>query len=79
MNNNVSPVCRMELIEKIEKTIWDKFKTYKKVEQYISMNQEVYNNFGDVDFSIIYNESQKIDLITITSHRLYKRDFVTKN
>ena len=63
---DISPVYRMKLLEKVEKEIWNTFKSYEKVERYIKMNQEVYDGFGHADFDISYftdgNKKDKINL-----------------
>lgn len=51
---DISAVYRMELIEKLDKTIWSKYSSYKKVEQYVKLNQTLYDNFGNADFDIVY-------------------------
>ncbi|MDY4760880.1 abortive infection family protein [Streptococcus thoraltensis] len=56
MENNflgISPVYRMELLEQVEKTIWEKYSSYKKVEQYIRFNQTFYNH-SYPDFEIYH-------------------------
>lgn len=50
----ISPAYKMQLIGLVESEIWSKFKSYKKVEQYVSFFQERYNAFGDTDFQIEY-------------------------
>lgn len=51
---DISAVYRMELIEKLDKTIWSKYTSYKKVEQYVKLNQTLYDNFGNANFDIVY-------------------------
>ena len=51
---DISAVFRMELIEKLDKTIWSKYSSYKKVEQYVKLNQTLYDNFGNANFNIVY-------------------------
>ena len=51
---DISAVYRMELIEKLDKTIWSKYSSYKKVEQYVKLNQTLYDNFGNANFDIVY-------------------------
>ncbi|MGT2929247.1 abortive infection family protein [Streptococcus dentasini] len=62
----ISPVYRMELLKKVETKIWNKYSSYKNVEQYIRLNQTVYDNFGNADFYISYftegNNKNKINL-----------------
>lgn len=61
----ISPVYRMELLEQVEKTIWDKYSSYKRVEQYIKLNQTFYDHWN-TDFEIYHftegNNQGKIDL-----------------
>lgn len=49
----ISPVYRMELLEKVEATIWQKYSSYRKVEQYIKLNQ-VWIDPWTADFNIEY-------------------------
>ena len=46
---DISAVYRMELIERLDKTIWSKYSSYKKVEQYVKLNQTLYDNFGNAN------------------------------
>lgn len=61
----ISPSYRMELLEKIEKTVWEKYSSYKRVEQYIKLNQTFYDRWN-TDFEIYYfmegNNQGKINL-----------------
>ncbi|MDT9523105.1 abortive infection family protein [Streptococcus mutans] len=56
MEYEISPVYKMELSKKVEKEIWNRYKSYKDVEQYIELNQTIYNDYGynDYDFYISY-------------------------
>ena len=54
MEYEISPVYKMELSKKVEKEIWNRYKSYKDVEQYIELNQTIYNDYGDADFYISY-------------------------
>lgn len=51
---DISAVYRMELIEKLDKTIWSKYSSYKKVEQYVKLNQTLYDDFRNANFDIVY-------------------------
>ncbi|MDP5864885.1 abortive infection family protein [Streptococcus mutans] len=66
MEYKISPVYRMKLLEKVEKEIWNRYKSYKDVEQYMKLNQ-IYDGFGQVDFDISYfsegKNKEKINLI----------------
>lgn len=61
----ISPVYRMELLEKVEATIWQKYSSYRKVEQYIKLNQ-IWTDTWTADFNIEYftegNNRGKINL-----------------
>ena len=62
---DISAVYRMELIEKLDKTIWSKYGSYKKVEQYVKLNQTLYDDFGNANFDIVYvnNNIQLLDTL----------------
>lgn len=62
---DISAVYRMELIEKLDKTIWSKYSSYKKVEQYVKLNQTLYDDFGNANFDIVYvnNNIQLLDTL----------------
>ena len=62
---DISAVYRMELIEKLDKTIWSKYGSYKKVEQYVKLNQTLYDDFGNANFGIVYvnNNIQLLDTL----------------
>lgn len=66
MEYKIFPVYRMKLLEKVEKEIWNRYKSYKDVEQYMKLNQ-IYDGFGQVDFDISYfsegKNKEKINLI----------------
>ena len=66
MEYEISPVYKMELSKKVEKEIWNRYKSYKDVEQYMKLNQ-IYDGFGQVDFDISYfsegKNKEKINLI----------------
>lgn len=66
MEYKISPVYRMKLLEKVEKEIWNRYKSYKDVEQYMKLNQ-IYDGVGHVDFDISYfsegKYKEKINLI----------------
>lgn len=62
MTPRISPKFKLNLLDKIEKKIWQEFQSYKKVRAYISQWQEEYN-WNDVNFPIISQaDSDKIDL-----------------
>lgn len=58
----ISPKFKLDLLDKIEKKIWDEFQSYRKVRAYISQWQEEID-WNDVNFPIIsQGDSDKIDL-----------------
>ncbi len=63
MNIKVSPKFMINLIKKIDKTIWNEFKSYKEVEAYISRFREI-DGYGYADFNIFYKDTEntQIDL-----------------
>ncbi|MDB8635055.1 abortive infection family protein [Streptococcus mutans] len=61
MEYKISPVYRMKLLEKVEKEIWNRYKSYKDVEQYMKLNQ-IYDGVMHVDFDIYYTSDGKINL-----------------
>lgn len=63
MENKISPKYQMRLIENIEKTIWELFSSYQKVEFYIKKwyEYEEFNNWEN--FTIEKKEDNKIDLL----------------
>ncbi len=61
----IAPSYAMQLIEDIVTAVFDKYKTYKKVESYIKRFQEEYwngNFLNGVSFEIEYKEKGKIDV-----------------
>ncbi len=63
MENKISPKYQMQLIENIEKTVWELFPSYQKVEFYIKKWYE-YNHFNDWEnFTIEKKEDNKINLL----------------
>lgn len=64
MNIKVSPKFIINLIKRLESSIWSEFKSYKEVEAYISRFREEYDAYGNTNFRIIYkdNEHAQIDL-----------------
>jgi hypothetical protein len=51
----ISPKYKMNLVEQIEKAIWQEFSSYEKVMIYIRQWQYLYNERGD-NFKIIYKD-----------------------
>lgn len=68
----ISPSFIIDLIDKIEKSLWEKYGNYKKVHSYMERWQEeieIYNSI-EYNFEIIEKEQGKIDLIrTLSSIR----------
>jgi len=62
MNPKISPKFKLNLLDKIEKRIWDCFQSYKKVKTYLIQWQKD-EPWDDVFFTIINkNDSEDIDL-----------------
>ena len=53
----ISPKYKMNLVEQIEKAIWQEFSSYEKVMIYIRQWQYLYNERGD-KFKIIYKDRE---------------------
>lgn len=63
MENKISPKYQMDLIENIEKAIWELFPSYQKVEFYIKKWYE-YDDFNNWEnFTIAKKEENKINLL----------------
>ena len=60
--NKVSPKFMINLIKKIDKAVWDEFKSYKEVEAYISRFREVYDDFENANFYISYKDKEKTQI-----------------
>ncbi|MCD8914660.1 abortive infection family protein [Staphylococcus simulans] len=58
----ISPAYKMNLLWQIENELWDRYKSYKKVEQYISFFQDEFHDFNYPDFSIDYTTNNNINL-----------------
>lgn len=77
MNNMLSPSYMMDLIDNISETLFKKYKSYKKVEQYIKLWQKIidyepcgyYDSEPVYNFEIIYKEDsvKNIDVINTLS------------
>lgn len=66
MEHKISPKYQMQLIDTIDKTIWNTFSSYQKVEFYVKkwhQNNGEWGNYYEENFSIIKKEQDKIDLI----------------
>ncbi len=73
MENKISPKYQMQLVEKIEKTIWELFPSYQKVEFYIDKWHEDNGQWGqyyEENFYIRRKEQEKIDLLP-TLHTMH--------
>ena len=65
MNNKISPRYQMSIIQNINDRLFELYKSYDDVENYIEKWHEVYDTFGDNEnFSIIFKdyERKKIDV-----------------
>ena len=64
MNNKISPKYQMGIIQDINDKLYELYKSYEDVENYIEKWQEVYDDFGNVNFYMQYKdeEHKKIDL-----------------
>ena len=60
----VSPKYIINLVAKIEKSIWDEFSSYKNVEGYIKRWHEANDGFGDYyeNFEIVNRDDGNVDL-----------------
>jgi len=61
----ISPSAMLEIIERIEKALWEKFETkkYQNVKRYISRWHVVYDEFGNSNFdTILQKDNDNIDL-----------------
>ena len=61
----VSPSSMLDIIGRVEKTLWDKFETkkYQNVRRYVSRWQVVYDDFGNTNFDIAtQQDGENIDL-----------------
>lgn len=66
MEQQISPKYQMQLIDIIDKTLWNTFASYQKVEFYIKkwhQNNGEWSQYYEENFSIIKKEQDKIDLI----------------
>jgi len=66
MNDMVSPRYQMQLVDSVEKAIWDEYKSYKKVRFYISKWYRYepggFNSDSWENFSIVERPNKEIDL-----------------
>lgn len=64
MNNKISPKYQMEIIQNINDKLYELYKSYEDVENYIEKWQEIYDGFGNANFYMQYKdeERKKIDL-----------------
>lgn len=65
MNDKISPKFQMLLIDDVEKSIWDKYESYKKVQFYIEkwhITEGGWNNSWE-NFTIAKKEGGEIDLL----------------
>lgn len=75
MNDLISPKYQMQLINSVEKAIWDEYKSYKQVRFYINKWYESnyepggYNDYFWENFAIVDKPNKEIDL-TSTLHNM---------
>lgn len=64
MNNKISPKYQMGLIQNINDKLYELYKSYDDVENYIEKWREEYDDFGNANFYIHYKDEEhtKIDL-----------------
>lgn len=62
--DKISPKYQMRIVQSINDKLYELFKSYEDVEAYIEKWRDVYANFGNANFYILYkdNECKKIDL-----------------
>lgn len=62
--DKISPKYQMRIVQNINDKLYELFKSYEDVEAYIEKWRDVYDNFGNANFYILYkdNERKKIDL-----------------
>ena len=81
MDDLVSPKYQMQLVNSVEKAIWDEYKSYKQVRLYINKwhkdnyDPNGFNNDFWENFSIIEKPNKEIDL-TSTLHNLTGTDLL---
>jgi len=66
MNDKISPKYQMLLIDDVEKSIWDKYESYKKIRFYIEkwqITEKDWNNSWE-NFTIAEKENGEIDLLS---------------
>lgn len=71
MNNKISPRYQMGIIQNINDRLFELYKSYDDVENYIEKWHEVYDTFGDNEnFPIVFkdNERKKIDVKKTLHH-----------
>ena len=81
MNDLISPKYQMQLINSVEKAIWDEYKSYKQVRLYINKWHESHyqsdgftNDFWE-NFAIVERPNREIDL-TLTLHNMSGTDLL---
>jgi hypothetical protein len=81
MDDLISPKYQMQLVNSVEKAIWDEYKSYKQVRLYIDKwyknNYEPYgfnNDFWE-NFKIVEKPNKEIDL-TLTLHSMSGTDLL---
>ena len=67
----------MDLIERLNETLYEKYNSYRNVELYIRQWQTEYNNFGELNFEIKYRGDGYIDLRR-TLHEIFSDELLLK-
>ena len=73
----ISPSYKMDLIERLNETLYEKYNSYRNVELYIRQWQTEYNNFGELNFEIKYRGDGYIDLRR-TLHEIFSDELLLK-
>ena len=62
--DKISPKYQMKVVQDINDKLYELFKSYEDVETYVEKWRDVYDDFGNADFYILYkdDERKKIDL-----------------
>lgn len=70
MNNKISPKYQMGLIQNINDRLYELYKSYDDVENYIEKWREEYDDYGNANFYIQYKDKEhtKIDLKKTLHH-----------
>lgn len=77
MNDLISPKYQMKLVKEVHDTIWEEYKSYKEVMQYIKKwhKQEMDLNYSWENFAIVIKTNNDIDL-SQTLHNMQGTDLL---